>query len=78
MTDDILFKAQALKDEILTLKSLLTDLDQCNEACIHFRIIRGACESESRYNELSDDAIKAFYEATKNLIAEKEKEYGSL
>lgn len=78
MTDDILFKAQALRKEILTLKSLLTDLDQCNKASIHFLFIKGPCESTPIYNELSDDTIKAFYEATKNLIVKKEKEYESL
>lgn len=78
MTDDILFKAQALRKEILALKSLQTGLDHVNKAHIHFMFVKGPCESFSRDEELSDDTIKAFYEATKNLIAEKEKEYESL
>lgn len=77
MTDDILFKAQALRKEILALKSLQTGLDQCNKAHIHFMFVKGPCEIFSRDEELSDDTIKAFYEATKKLIAEKEKEYES-
>lgn len=78
MTDDILFNAQSLRKEILTLKSLLADLDHCNKAHIHFLFIKGPCESVSRDEELSGGTIKAFYEATKKLIAEKEKEYESL